>query len=77
MRYTTFGRQTGLRVSELALGTGSFGWGHGAEPAEARRLFDRYAEAGFPHEAMMAQGFGLRIAGGRPELLTPRGVPAA
>ena len=48
MRYTTFGRQTGLRVSELALGTGSFGtgWGHGAEPAEARRLFDRYLEAG-------------------------------
>jgi aryl-alcohol dehydrogenase-like predicted oxidoreductase len=48
MRYTTFGRRTGLRVSELALGTGSFGtaWGHGAEPAEAKRLFDRYAEAG-------------------------------
>ena len=48
MRYTTFGRLTGLRVSELALGTGSFGtgWGHGAEPAEARRLFDRYVEAG-------------------------------
>ena len=48
MRYTTFGRQTGLRVSELALGTGSFGtgWGHGAAPAEARRLFDRYVEAG-------------------------------
>ena len=48
MRYTTFGRRTGLRVSELALGTGSFGtgWGHGAEPAEARRLFDRYLEAG-------------------------------
>ena len=48
MRYTTFGRQTGLRVSELALGTGSFGtgWGHGAEPAEARRLFDRYVEVG-------------------------------
>lgn len=48
MRYTTFGRNTGLRVSELALGTGSFGtgWGHGAEPAEARRLFDRYLAAG-------------------------------
>lgn len=48
MRYRTFGRRTGLRVSELALGTGNFGtgWGHGAEPAEARRVFDRYAEAG-------------------------------
>lgn len=48
MRYTTFGRNTGLRVSELALGTGSFGtgWGHGAEPAEARRLYDRYLGVG-------------------------------
>ena len=48
MRYKLFGRQTGLRVSEFALGTGNFGtgWGHGAEPDEARRIFDRYAEAG-------------------------------
>src|SRR5688500_15932394 len=48
MRYTTFGRRTGLRVSEYALGTGNFGtrWGHGAEPDEARRIFDRFAEAG-------------------------------
>ncbi|MCY1063892.1 aldo/keto reductase [Nannocystis sp. RBIL2] len=48
MRYRTFGRRTGLRVSELALGTGNFGtgWGHGSEPAEARRIFDAYAEAG-------------------------------
>ncbi|MDC0675130.1 aldo/keto reductase [Nannocystis radixulma] len=48
MRYRTFGRRSGLRVSQLALGTGNFGtrWGHGAEPAEARRIFDAYAEAG-------------------------------
>jgi aryl-alcohol dehydrogenase-like predicted oxidoreductase len=48
MRYKIFGRQTGLRVSELALGGGNFGtaWGHGAEPDEARRIFERYAEAG-------------------------------
>ena len=48
MRYKTFGRHTGLRVSELALGTGNFGtgWGHGAEPAEARKIFDLYLEAG-------------------------------
>jgi aryl-alcohol dehydrogenase-like predicted oxidoreductase len=48
MRYRIFGRHTGLRVSELALGAGNFGtgWGHGAEPGEARRMFDRYAEAG-------------------------------
>jgi len=37
-----------LRVSELALGTGNFGtgWGHGAERDEAKKIFDRYAEAG-------------------------------
>ncbi|MFD5595577.1 aldo/keto reductase [Streptomyces griseorubiginosus] len=48
MRYTPFGRRTGLRVSEYALGTGNFGtgWGAGAEPDEARRMFDRFAEAG-------------------------------
>lgn len=47
MRYTTFGRRTGLRVSQYALGTGNFGtgWGAGAEPGEARRMFDRFAEA--------------------------------
>src|SRR5262245_16936576 len=48
MRYRLFGRGTGLRVSELALGCGAFGtrWGYGAEPEEARRIFDRYAETG-------------------------------
>ncbi|MEU4098426.1 aldo/keto reductase [Streptomyces sp. NPDC026673] len=48
MRYTTFGHRTGLRVSEYALGTGNFGtgWGAGADPAESRRMFDRFAEAG-------------------------------
>jgi hypothetical protein len=42
MRYKIFGKRTGLRVSELALGTGMFGtgWDHGAEPNEARRVFD-------------------------------------
>lgn len=48
MRYKLFGRHTGLRVSELVLGTGNFGtrWGHGAEPDEARRILDAYLEAG-------------------------------
>jgi aryl-alcohol dehydrogenase-like predicted oxidoreductase len=48
MEYMTFGRETGLRVSEYALGTGNFGtcWGGGAEPLEARRIFDRFASAG-------------------------------
>ena len=48
MQHRTFGRLTGLRVSEYALGAGNFGtsWGTGAEPGEARRMFDRFAEAG-------------------------------
>jgi aryl-alcohol dehydrogenase-like predicted oxidoreductase len=48
MRYKIFGRRSGLRVSELALGAGNFGtrWGHGAERAEAKKVFDGYVEAG-------------------------------
>lgn len=48
MRYKLFGKGTGLRVSELALGCGLFGtrWGYGAEPEEARRMFDMYVDAG-------------------------------
>ncbi|WP_460141461.1 aldo/keto reductase [Pseudomonas sp. S2_E01] len=48
MHYKVFGRKTGLRVSELALGAGNFGtgWGHGAERDEATRIFDGYLEAG-------------------------------
>ena len=48
MRYKIFGRRTGLRVSELALGAGNFGtrWGHGAEREEAKKVFDAYVEAG-------------------------------
>jgi aryl-alcohol dehydrogenase-like predicted oxidoreductase len=47
MRYRLLGR-SGLRVSELALGTMTFGeeWGTGASKEESRRLFDAYAEAG-------------------------------
>lgn len=49
MRYKLFGHGTGLRVSELALGTGTFGTGwspHGTEKDEARRIFEAYLEAG-------------------------------
>ena len=48
MRYKLFGKHTGLRVAEIALGAGYFGtrWGHGAEPDESRRIFDAYADAG-------------------------------
>jgi aryl-alcohol dehydrogenase-like predicted oxidoreductase len=47
MRYKLLGR-SGLRVSELALGTMTFGedWGWGASREESARIFDRYAEAG-------------------------------
>ena len=47
MRYKLLGR-SGLRVSELALGTMTFGeaWGWGAPKDEARRIFDAYVEAG-------------------------------
>ena len=47
MLYRLLGR-SGLRVSELALGTMTFGedWGWGASPAECGRMLDRYGEAG-------------------------------
>ena len=47
MRYRLLGR-SGLRVSELALGTMTFGpeWGWGANAEESRRMFDAFAEAG-------------------------------
>jgi aryl-alcohol dehydrogenase-like predicted oxidoreductase len=47
MRYKLLGR-SGLRVSELALGTMTFGeaWGWGASRDEARRIFDAFVEAG-------------------------------
>ena len=47
MRYKLLGR-SGLRVSELCLGTMTFGedWGWGASKDESRKIFDTYAEAG-------------------------------
>ena len=47
MRYRIFGR-TGLRVSQLALGTGNFGtgWGYGADRQSARAIYDGYRAAG-------------------------------
>ncbi|MBV9871955.1 MAG: aldo/keto reductase [Frankiaceae bacterium] len=45
--YTVFGR-TGLRVSQLCLGTMTFGedWGWGADRRQSREIFDRYATLG-------------------------------
>jgi len=46
VRFKLFGK-TGLRVSELCLGTMTFGeeWGWGASKEESRRIFELYAEA--------------------------------
>ena len=54
MKYRIFGRNNGLRVSEISLGTGLFGGGEGltgrSRPGEgadtARAVFQAYAEAG-------------------------------
>lgn len=47
MRYKLLGK-SGLRVSELALGTMTFGeeWGWGASKAESKKIFDAYTKAG-------------------------------
>ena len=47
MRYQLLGR-SGLRVSELCLGTMTFGedWGWGASKDESRRMFEAFAAAG-------------------------------
>ena len=47
MRYKLLGH-SGLRVSEICLGTMTFGetWGWGASISESRKMFDLFAEAG-------------------------------
>ena len=47
MNYQLLGK-SGLRVSELCLGTMTFGeeWGWGANKDESRAIFDAFAEAG-------------------------------
>jgi aryl-alcohol dehydrogenase-like predicted oxidoreductase len=47
MRYQTFGRRTGLRVSEYALGTANFGTAEGGAGREgAQQIFAAFVEAG-------------------------------
>ncbi|QMU77171.1 aldo/keto reductase [Streptacidiphilus sp. PB12-B1b] len=47
MRYLTFGRLTGLRVSQYALGTANFGTSAAsAGPEGARQIFDAFVAAG-------------------------------
>jgi len=47
MKYKLLGK-SGLRVSEICLGTMTFGeeWGWGASKAESKKMFDAYAGAG-------------------------------
>jgi aryl-alcohol dehydrogenase-like predicted oxidoreductase len=47
MRYKLLGK-SGLRVSELCLGTMTFGeeWGFGADKDESRKIFDAFVDAG-------------------------------
>jgi len=47
MRYKLLGK-SGLRVSEICLGTMTFGeeWGWGASIDESRQIFDTFVEAG-------------------------------
>jgi aryl-alcohol dehydrogenase-like predicted oxidoreductase len=48
VEHFTFGRNNGLRTSQLALGAGNFGtrWGYGADEATSRAILDRFAESG-------------------------------
>jgi aryl-alcohol dehydrogenase-like predicted oxidoreductase len=47
VRYHTFGRRTGLRVSEYALGTANFGLsGASAGPEASRAIFEAFVAAG-------------------------------
>ncbi len=47
MRYKTFGRKTGLRVSEYALGTANFSTSEaGAGPEASRSIFEAFVAAG-------------------------------
>ncbi|MGM9478181.1 aldo/keto reductase [Pedobacter sp. GSP4] len=48
MNNKIFGKKCGLRVSEMALGTGNFGmrWGYGSQADEAQSIFSRYVDMG-------------------------------
>ncbi len=80
LRYKPFGKHTGLRVSELILGTANFGFawgGHGADLGEARRILDIYAGAGGNfvdtangyQEGQSEEFLGDLLAGRRDELI--------
>jgi len=65
MRYKIFGK-SGLRVSELALGTMTFGeeWGWGANKEESKKVFDLYCAKYRPGPGtdLMVSKDGRRVA---------------
>lgn len=48
LRYKILGRRTGLKVTDMVIGSGMFGrtWGYGAEPDEIRSILQGCVEAG-------------------------------
>ncbi len=46
MKYRLFSRNSGLRVSEIGLGTGFFGSIHKGSKSDAKKVFEAYADAG-------------------------------
>ena len=73
MRYETFGRQAGLRVSEYALGTANFGTdGPSTGPEASREIFETFITAGgttFDTSSIYAGGQSETVLG---DLLGPR-----
>jgi hypothetical protein len=73
MRYKLLG-PSGLRVSELCLGTMSFGeaWGFGADERESHRILGEFAEAGRQLHRHRQQVPGGTVGGDRRRLPRPR-----
>jgi len=68
MRYKLLGK-TGIRVSELCLGTMTFGmeWGFGSEKAEAKLIYDEFLKRGgnfFDTANIYTQGTSEKMLGG-------------
>ena len=79
MEHFTFGRNNGLRVSALALGTGTFGsrWGYGADPDEQYRHLDEVSRIypGQPHNEIAARA-SVTLGGDKSGITPPRAARA-
>ena len=65
MRYRLLGK-SGVRISEVALGTMTFGedWGWGASPDVSARMLDLFADAGQYRHFLAAQPAHAAATGG-------------